>query len=145
MITFLKIARNGGQNLLNLKAPNPPAPLAKGEKGKNERQKTLIKEKMKIFKNIIGKLKDGPKGKDIIDEKKYLEANEKYLKILIKIREISFYVYTISFIVFFITYFLNVMHSVELLSFSVFLSFMSINFAIYFDIKTLTKIKGEKK
>ena len=27
----------GGQNLLNLKAPNPPAPLAKGEKGKSER------------------------------------------------------------------------------------------------------------
>ena len=45
LITFLKIARNGGQNLLNLKAPNPPAPLAKGEKGKSERQKTLIKEK----------------------------------------------------------------------------------------------------
>ena len=28
----------GGQNLLNLKAPNPPAPLAKGE----QRQKRII-------------------------------------------------------------------------------------------------------
>jgi hypothetical protein len=100
---------------------------------------------MKIFKNIIGKLKDGPKGKDIIDEKKYLEANEKYLKILIKIREISFYIYTISFIIFFITYFFNILIDVELLSFSVFLSFLSINFAIYFDVKNLIQIKGEKK
>ena len=33
----------GGQNLLNLKAPNPPAPLAKGEKGKSER--------LRLFKN----------------------------------------------------------------------------------------------
>ena len=98
-----------------------------------------------MFKKIM-KMISGPKNnKDIINKDKYREANEKYLKILLKIREISFYVYTISFIIFFITYFLNILIDVELLSFSVFLSFLSINFAIYFDIKTLTKIKGEKK
>lgn len=98
-----------------------------------------------MFKKIM-KMISGPKNnKDIINKDKYLEANEKYLKILLKIREISFYIYTISFIIFFITYFLNVLVSVELLSFSVFLSFLSINFAIYFDIKTLTKINGEKE
>ena len=42
---FSENCDDGGQNLLNLKAPNPPATLAKGEKGKSERQKTLIKEK----------------------------------------------------------------------------------------------------
>jgi hypothetical protein len=100
---------------------------------------------MKIFKNIIGKLKDGLKKKDIIDSEEFRKANEKYLKILLKIREISFYIYTISFIIFFITYFFNVLISVELLSFSVFLSFLSINFAIYFDTKNLNLQKGEKK
>ena len=98
-----------------------------------------------MFKKIM-KMISGPKNnKDIINKDKYLEANEKYLKILLKIREISFYMYTISFIIFFITYFLNVLISVELLSFSVFLSFLSINFAIYFDIKNLNLQKGEKE
>ena len=97
-----------------------------------------------MFKKIM-KMISGPKDKDIVNKDKYQEANEKYLKILLKIREISFYVYTISFIIFFITYFLNVLNSVELLSFSVFLSFLSINFAIYFDVKNLIQIKGEKK
>ncbi|MHB1663938.1 MAG: hypothetical protein ACYCT7_01565 [bacterium] len=43
LITFLKIATDGGQNLLNLKASNPPAPLSKGSKGKGER--------LRFFKN----------------------------------------------------------------------------------------------
>jgi hypothetical protein len=122
--------------------------ILNGQKAK--RPKTFIlREKMKEkFRNIIEKLSGRPKEKDIINNEEFQKANEKYLKILQKIREISFYIYTIAFIIFFISYFLNILIGLELLSFSLFISFFSVNFAIYFDIKylNLKHLKqGEKK